>query len=228
MSEDQKSYGNDKGKNMGLWEQVCKTDPKDTKPFKGKGGFKGTAIAAQTQRKRATELWGSFGKDWGITNEVFDIVKLSEDPHDTIITYSGELYYPGGAFGIHSDIDIWMYVKAGDYWAKNNDMRKKVRTDAFTKGLSELGFNADVFMGLFDDNKYVQEMKEEFTEPTTKEQIAEIGKLLEDTKPDMDKFNIYLTNKYKTPKYETFNSDQAKAVIATLKAKLKAQGESNA
>jgi len=81
---------------------------------------------------------------------------------------------------------------------------------------------------LFDDNKYVQEMKEEFTEPTTKEQIAEIGKLLEDTKPDMDKFNIYLTNKYKTPKYETFNSDQAKAVIATLKAKLKAQGESNA
>ena len=29
-----------------------------------------------------------------------------------------------------------------------------------TKGLSKLGFNADVFMGRFDDNKYVNTPKD--------------------------------------------------------------------
>ena len=37
----------------------------------------------------------------------------------------------------------------------DDDCIKKVATDALTKGLSKLGFNADVFMGRFDDNKYV-------------------------------------------------------------------------
>jgi hypothetical protein len=32
-----------------------------------------------------------------------------------------------------------------------------------TKGLSKLGFNADVFMGLFDDNKYVSSLRKEFS-----------------------------------------------------------------
>jgi hypothetical protein len=43
------------------------------------------------------------------------------------------------------------------------DFAKKVETDALTKGLSKLGFNADVFMGLYDDHKYVQEMQVEFS-----------------------------------------------------------------
>jgi len=36
---------------------------------------------------------------------------------------------------------------------------KKATTDGITKCLSMLGFNADVFLGKFDDNKYVQELK---------------------------------------------------------------------
>ena len=34
----------------------------------------------------------------------------------------------------------------------NSDIFKKATTDALTKGLSMLGFNADVFMGLWNDN----------------------------------------------------------------------------
>ena len=40
------------------------------------------------------------------------------------------------------------------------DMKKviaRAMTDATTKALSKLGYNADVFLGKFDDNKYVQE-----------------------------------------------------------------------
>jgi hypothetical protein len=44
----------------------------------------------------------------------------------------------------------------------DNDAFKKATTDALTKLLSHLGFNADVFLGLFDDNKYVKRMEQEF------------------------------------------------------------------
>jgi hypothetical protein len=35
-------------------------------------------------------------------------------------------------------------------------------TDGLTKALSHLGFSADVFLGRFDDNKYVADLKKEF------------------------------------------------------------------
>ena len=54
----------DKAKNMELWEQVCTTDPDITKKVNTRGGF--TAIDAQAQIKRATELWGPYGSEWGV------------------------------------------------------------------------------------------------------------------------------------------------------------------
>ena len=51
---------------------------------------------------------------------------------------------------------------------------KKCSTDALTKGLSALGFNADVFLGKFDDNKYVAKMTQEFSAPKKPKKI-EVG-----------------------------------------------------
>ena len=31
--------------------------------------------------------------------------------------------------------------------------------------MSHLGFNADIFLGMWDDNRYVNQMKEEFNKP---------------------------------------------------------------
>jgi len=145
--------------NMKLWKSVCTTNPSDTKGFKGKGGFQGTAICAQSQRRVATEQWGPFGDKWGIRDETYDITQLGDDFHNTVIIYRGTLYYPTGEFGLCSDIDMFTYSLKYKNWSRNNDVCKKARTDALTKGLSELGFNADVFLGKFDDNKYVQEQR---------------------------------------------------------------------
>ena len=41
------------------------------------------------------------------------------------------------------------------------DCRKKLLTDITTKALSFLGFNADVFLGQHDDNKYLSQVSEE-------------------------------------------------------------------
>ena len=55
----------------------------------------------------------------------------------------------------HFPVSTEMAYKVG------NDTRKKLMTDATTKALSFLGFNADVFMGRFDDSKYVEALKAE-------------------------------------------------------------------
>lgn len=150
--------------NLELWNKVCTTELGATKGFKGKGGFKGTAIDAQTQRKKATEIFGVFGIGWKVDNEDYQLVSLHEDRHYSKIFYRGTLsfHYNGeeGSFPIASEIDVFNYNRTYDTWTMNNDLYKKVRTDAMTKGLSELGFNSDVFEGKFDDNKYIQELKE--------------------------------------------------------------------
>ena len=134
---------------MELWNQVCKTDPETTRRVTQRGGF--TAICAQSQLKRATELWGPFGGEWGTRDDYWSYLG-TDDQMPWEITYEATFYYPGGAFCISSD----QKYKAGD------DCRKKVQTDALTKGLSRLGFNSDVFEGRFDDNKYVEQMQQRF------------------------------------------------------------------
>lgn len=145
--------------NLKLWNQVCETDPTHTKKV-AYGKFKFTAIDAQYQIKRATELWGPYGTDWGLKDCVYSVIRevqLFEKDYktkETIESIRSEIvldavfFYPDGNFDISSDM---IYVAGGE-------CRKKLLTDVTTKALSKLGFNSDVFEGKFDDNKYVQTM----------------------------------------------------------------------
>jgi hypothetical protein len=134
---------------MEVWSKVDTTDPKYTKKVNQRGGF--TAIGAQYQLKKATELFGPFGKGWGVVDEQFHHYE-----RDGLFVYSATLWYKLDGepyeFPINSSI---AYSKNGRI---DDDFAKKVTTDALTKGLSKLGFNADVFMGKFDDNKYVSSL----------------------------------------------------------------------
>ncbi len=133
---------------MALWNQVCVTDPATTKHVAQRGGF--TAICAQAQIKRATELWGPYGSTWGVRDVEWEYIRdhagnVVEAAVHGIFWYSHTSPNDGGAFPIGGD----MAYKPG------NDTRKKLLTDITTKALSKLGFNSDVFEGRFDDNKYV-------------------------------------------------------------------------
>jgi hypothetical protein len=132
--------------NMKLWDQVCTTDPDTTRRVTQRGGF--TAIDAQAQLKQATEIFGPYGKDWGIDGLKYSSFK---DPEGNIIEMSlmARFYYPGGEFPMATD----MRYRPGD------DCHKKLLTDLRSKCLSTLGFNSDVFEGKFDDNKYVESLK---------------------------------------------------------------------
>lgn len=136
--------------NMGIWNRVCETDPNHTKKVNSRGGF--TAIDAMYQVQMATEMFGPAGKGWG--------------------WYTGEPVYPGNGTVVikvtlwHGDTDncVEQYgQKSLGYGDKpDEDAFKKCVTDGITKCLSYLGFNADVFLGKFDDNKYVQDMTRKF------------------------------------------------------------------
>ena len=60
-----------------------------------------------------------------------------------------------------------LYKKAGTL---DDEAPKKALTDAMTKAFSHLGVSADVFLGLFDNNKYVATMKEKFNGKATKDE----------------------------------------------------------
>lgn len=139
--------------NMQLWDSVAKTDPKHTK--KVEFGRKFTAIDAHYQVREATRAFGPIGQGWGVINgePIFT-------PNDVIIIpvtlWHGSREQTFGPYFGSAEL---VNKKSGRV---DVDAPKKAATDGMTKGLSHLGFSADVFLGLFDDNKYVAETAAEF------------------------------------------------------------------
>jgi hypothetical protein len=131
---------------MDLWDKVCKTDPSHTKKVSQRGGF--TAIDAHYQIQEATRAFGPIGQGWGYDVEGYEVVNGIIIVKVTL--WHGERSNKFGPILGCSE----MFGKRAD-----SDAPKKATTDAITKGLSQLGFNADVFLGKFDDNKYVAELK---------------------------------------------------------------------
>ena len=146
--------------NKALWDKVCKTDPAHTKQANVRGN-KITAIAPQTQIMAATEQFGPYGTAWGFKDISIDYSLMEKG----LVVFKGVFFYSTentkqAEFPIISSIGIY---RDNAQTKIDDDFAKKVETDALTKALSKLGFNADVFMGLYDDNRYVAQMQDEFS-----------------------------------------------------------------
>ena len=145
--------------NLELWHKVEKTNPKYTKQA-NVGGNKITSIAPQYQIMNVTEQFGSYGKTWGFKNIDLDYTLV---PEYNLIVFKAIFFYPDGEFPTINSIKMFMdnaKTKIDDNFAK------KLETDTLTKAISKLGFNADIFMGKFDDTRYLAEITKEFAEPT--------------------------------------------------------------
>lgn len=155
--------------NLELWNKVQETDPNFTKAFSKGGGFKGTSINPTYNNKKATELFGPCGIGWGL-----DIIKESFQEGAPIFINGKEAcreithiiqisfwYKLNGETGRIPSFGQTSYVgsnKNGIY--TDEEAPKKSQTDAITKALSMLGFSSDVFMGMYDDVKYINDIKE--------------------------------------------------------------------
>ena len=151
--------------NTAIWDQVCETDPSTTKEVSF--GRKFTALDAYHQIKKATEVFGPVGKGWGWTAKYQFTADLCVAVID--MWHSGN---PSITFTTAGCAPLTKTAKGKV--SPDDDAPKKALTDGITKGLSYLGFNADVFLGKFDDNKYVAEMREKHN-PSRKATPATTG-----------------------------------------------------
>lgn len=151
--------------NLELWDKVQETDPNYTKKVSFGGNF--TSINATYQIKNATEAFGMYGDTWGVESIEYEFMDV--DQSQILVLARAVFKYPVNeekkTFPISSTIFIqefskkWKSLQVDDEWAK------KIETDITTKALSKLGFNADIFMGMYDDNKYLNTVTDKYKEP---------------------------------------------------------------
>jgi hypothetical protein len=194
--------------NLALWHQVEKTDPNYTKPFSRGGGFRGTATNATYLAKKATEVFGPMGIGWGV--EIIDEAIMDGAPLDDagnrerIHKVRVKLWYRlGEERGEVVQFGQTTFVgRNKNGFFTDEEAPKKSLTDAMSKCLSLLGFSADIHLGRYDDNKYVEEVAAEFREKheaeqrrlapkVSPEQSAELDQLILDTDTDAAKFRRF-------------------------------------
>ena len=218
--------------NLTLWASVEHTDPKFTKQFKRGGGFTGTAINPTWLHKRATETFGPVGRGWGWT--IVEERQVASPAGETVMWFSkvrvwylldGLRYETPEQWG---GTEMCGKNKYGAFM--DEEAPKKTITDAVGKCLSYLGFAADVFMGLYDDSKYVAEVRHQFQsgdaakEPVatngngqyiTEKQVMELETLADEVKADRAGFLGWL----KVESFATIPVSQYPMALAGLKKK---------
>lgn len=172
--------------NLELWNSVFETDEKYTKKFTRGGGFSGTAINSTYLIHKATSLWGPMGGLWGVDvvsegvmngaplvaedfSEEYDtdgdgkqiVVKTQRTSvvigHEQIHYVRIRLRHPQGCVEHFGQTTFVGKNKHGFF--TDEEAPKKSLTDAIGKALSMLGFGGDVFLGLFDDSKYINDKR---------------------------------------------------------------------
>jgi len=154
--------------NTKLWDNLGRTDPKHVKKFKRAGGFEGTAIKPMWSYRRMTEEFGPCGEGWGVGEPSFQVVPAGDGEVLVYCTASAWYTLDGEkrtVYGVGGD-----KVAGKNKYGLNTDDEafKKAFTDAVTNALKMIGVGADVHMGMFDDNKYVNTMAQEFADPPPK------------------------------------------------------------
>lgn len=154
--------------NLSLWNAVCVTDPEMTTRVSQRGGF--TAIDAYYTVQRLTEQFGPLGTGWGWTADF-------HFEEGAVVCLARFWYIRDGKCS--DPIPILTMNKLAQGQGIDEDAGKKALTDAITKWASYLGFSADVFLGKFDDNKYVESIKKLGTAKARNEKYAELKARLE-------------------------------------------------
>lgn len=146
-------------KPIDFWLKVETTNPKYTKNASVSGQQR-TAVDAQYKKKMITEQFGMYGLGWGVKPGSEKYERVHYENQTCILTYTATAFYKWNGdiaeFPIAAQIKESYVTKNGSGYLKIDDEAvKKVRTDALTKGFTDLGFCADIHMGMFDDQDYV-------------------------------------------------------------------------
>lgn len=144
--------------NLEIWNRFADIDPKFTKPITGKA-YKGTSPNPQYVIRCLTDLFGPVGKGFG-----WEVVAEGFTPLGDEILHWCRIQFWHGAredwFESYGQTKALMKTKGG--MMSDEDAPKKSLTDAIIKAASHLGIAANIFLGRWDDQKYVAEVAREF------------------------------------------------------------------
>jgi hypothetical protein len=168
--------------NLDIWERFADIDPKFTKPITGKP-YKGTSPNPHYVIKCLTEMFGPAGVGFG-----WEVVAEGFQPMGEELLHWCRIRFwhsDGKGFDAYGQTKAVMKTKSG--FMNDEDAPKKSLTDAITKAAAQVGVASNIFLGRWDDNKYVAEVNtkfrddekqaEPFNAPATRDRIkAAIGK----------------------------------------------------
>lgn len=146
---------------MKLWQSVEKTPPEHTKAITGKA-YSGTSPKPFYLIKKATETFGPCGIGWGFSI-VDERIEEGTDGEKLSIARVRVWYEWAGKRGEVEHIGGTPFSgkRASGKPFIDEDAPKKSVTDALVKALSMIGFGGDIFIGRYDDSKYVSGLKAE-------------------------------------------------------------------
>lgn len=143
--------------NLKLWDTFADIDPAFTKPITGKP-YKGTSPNPHYIIRCLTELFGPVGKGFG-----WEVIADGFQPlGDEVLHWCRIRFWHNECRGFESYGQTKAYMKTRNGLLLDEDAPKKSLTDAVTKAAAQIGVASNIFLGRWDDNKYVAEVAERF------------------------------------------------------------------
>jgi hypothetical protein len=237
-------------KNLALWESVEATDPAYTKQFSRGGGFKGTSTNATYLVKKATAKFGPVGIGWGwkvLDERLLEGAKLKDGSVAKVHRVHLQLWYEldgkRGEIEHFGQTDFVGSNRHGSF--TDEEAPKKSLTDALSKCLSMLGFAADIHLGMYDDNRYVRDLKQEFNgydefagkddakagndnaKSNEEDRPSSHADLMDDMKREIDDLQsqkeiaAYMNHKDTKADLKSLTKDESESIVAYAKDRLK-------
>lgn len=145
--------------NLQLWNRFADIDPKFTKPITGKA-YKGTSPNPQYVIQCLTDMFGPVGQGFG-----WDVVAEEFTPLGPEVLHWCRIKFwhtdRANTFDSYGQTKAAYPTRDGRIMV-DEDAPKKSLTDAIIKAASHIGVAANIFLGRWDDQKYVQEVNQEY------------------------------------------------------------------
>ena len=140
--------------NMELWGMVAVTPSKYLADIPAGKGL--TSISATYQLRRATEIFGPYGQGWGIDDLTWEVVDgLPVMRKGEVVTTKTVIL--GGVFWYEWEGEKCQFPVIADRPFKPGEfVMKSLLTELQSKGLSKLGFSADVYSKSREDHDFAQ------------------------------------------------------------------------
>ena len=130
--------------NLGLWRKV-ETTPKEQILEKVDGGRVIKSTPSINRLKKATEVFGLYGKAWGLRDVVHSEIRVNNGLLMGVV----DAVFFVDADGVRTEFEISTSMSiatvVGGEYVVNTAYRKAMESDLINKALSRLGFFADLY-----------------------------------------------------------------------------------